>query len=454
MLKSLIMGSSVIVLAFGCTISAFGEDATTTAAPVKETKAERDARMEWFRDAKFGMFIHWGVYSVPAGEWKGDKNHAEWFLETTHIPVSQYEKYRDEFNPVKFDAKKWVAAAKDAGMKYLVITSKHHDGFAMFDTKLTDWGIMSTPWKHDPLKDLAEECKKAGIRFCVYHSIMDWYHPGYAPRRAWNDVAKGKTDMDRYTKFMKGQIKELVENYDPGILWFDGEWEKTWTHERGKDLYAYCRGLKPDVIVNNRVGKNRQGMAGLSKGDEIVGDYGTPEQEIPAGGLPGVDWESCMTMNKHWGYNKNDHNWKSSATMIHMLIDIASKGGNYLLNVGPTAEGLIPGPSIERLQEIGKWMKQNGESIYGTTACPFPKAPTWGRITQKPGKLYLHVFEWPKDGRLTVQKPEGKVTKAYLLADADQAPLKVTESPTSVEVALPEKAPDPVASVVVLELAK
>jgi alpha-L-fucosidase len=305
------------------------------------------------------------------------------------------------------------------------------------------------------MKDLAAACKEAGIKLCFYHSIMDWHHPDYMGRRPWNNVGTkdSKPDMDKYVAYMKGQLKELLTNYGPiGILWFDGEWESAWTQERGKDLYAYVRSLQPDIIVNNRVGKNRDDMRGLSKGNDIVGDYGTPEQQIPANGLPGVDWESCMTMNDHWGYNKNDQKWKSSKEIIRMLVDVASKGGNYLLNVGPTSEGLIPAASVERLAEVGKWTKVNGESIYGTTANPFAKSPAWGRVTQKSGKLYLHVFDWPNDGKLAVPGLKAKVTKAYLLADSTRAALTTESKGDGVEVTLPGQAPDPVASVVVLEI--
>ncbi len=427
------------------------------ASPQQETKEQRDARMAWFRDARFGMFIHWGLYSEPAGEWNGEQSekNAEWLMEYKKIPMSDYVKLRDRFNPVKFDAKQWVAMAKNAGVKYIVLTSKHHDGFSMFDSKLSDWDIMATPFRRDPTKELAEACKEAGITFCVYHSIMDWYHPDYAPRREWNDVAQGEPNMDRYVEnFLKGQLKELATNYGPlGILWFDGEWEDTWTHERGKDLYNYVRSLQPDIIINNRVGKNRQGMQGMSKGPEIIGDYGTPEQQIPPNGFPGVDWETCMTMNDTWGYNKGDDHWKPASEMIRMLIDCASKGGNMLLNVGPTAEGVIPEPSVERLAAIGKWMQVNSESIYGTTASPFPKALPWGRVTQKPGKLYLHVFDWPKDGKLTLPAQSGKkAASAYLLADPEHKPLAVCTNDKGVEVSLPAEAPDPVASVIVLNV--
>ena len=399
--------------------------------------------MKWFRDARFGMFIHWGIYSVPAGEWNGNKNYAEWFLEETHMPVSQYEKFAQQFNPVKFDAKEWVRIAKDAGMKYIVITSKHHDGFDMFPSKLGDWGIKSTPFHRDPLKELAEACKEQGIRLCFYYSIMDWHHPDWGKRRPWNDKATGKPDMDRYTAYLKGQLKELLTNYGPiGILWFDGQWDDAWTKERGDDLYQYVRSLQPNIIVNNRVGK----------GD--VGDYGTPEQTIPptANSEP---WESCMTMNDHWGYNKNDQHWKSAATIIHNLVDCASKGGNYLLNVGPTSEGLIPQPSVERLAEVGKWMKVNGEAIYATSASPF-KPFAWGRATKKmqgdDTTLYLHVFNWPANGELLLPGLPNQVKAAYMLADTVKKPLMTKSADNGLSISLPAAAPDLICSVVVLEL--
>jgi len=437
----------IALLAVACAVPA----GRLSAAASSETPEQRAARMKWFAEARFGMFIHWGVYSVPAGEWKGKKNYGEWFMEETHMPVSQYEKFAAKFNPVKFDAKQWVAIAKGAGVKYIVITSKHHDGFGMFPSQETDWCIKSTPFGRDPLKELSTACREAGIKFCLYYSIMDWHHPDWGTRRAWNDKATGKPDMDRYTAYMKRQLKELVTNYGPlGILWFDGEWESPWTSERGEDLYAYCRSLQPDIIVNNRVGKARAGMAGMDKGHGL-GDYGTPEQNVPANGFgPGVYWESCMTMNNHWGYNKNDNNWKSTAQLIHILVDCSSKGGNYLLNVGPTSEGLIPGPSVERLKAIGQWTKVNGDSIYGTTASTIGQ-PQWGRSTTKGDTIYLHVFTWPKDGKLTVEKLDKPVKKAWLLSDADKAPLTVKADGGKLVIDVPAAAPDKIDTVIVLE---
>jgi alpha-L-fucosidase len=389
---------------------------------LSETKAQKDQRMKWWKDARFGLFIHWGLYSVPAGEWKGQTNHAEWIRTTAQIPLNEYEKFVPQFNPVKFNATEWVHLAKQAGMKYIVITSKHHDGFCMFDSKQTDFDIISTPFHRDVMKELSEACKKEGIKLCFYHSIMDWHHPDYLPRREWEkDRPTTGANLSRYISYMKKELKELVNNYGKiGVLWFDGEWENTWTHEKGKDLYQYVRSLQPSILINNRVDVGREGLVGLNKEGEFVGDFGTPEQEIPATGVPGVDWESCMTMNNNWGYNSHDNNWKSSEDLVQKLIDIASKGGNFLLNIGPTAEGVFPQPSIDRLKDIGSWIKINGESIYGTEASPF-KNLSWGRCTQKiiPGgtRLYFHVFDWPADGKLVVPGLGSQLTICYALVN-------------------------------------
>jgi alpha-L-fucosidase len=439
-------------------LSAIGFVSGAAAQPdfTQESPAQKDARMAWFREARFGMFIHWGVYAVPAGEWQGKTNYGEWFLEQTKMPVSQYEKFADQFNPVQFNARDWVRLAKDAGMKYIVITSKHHDGFCLWDSALTDWDIGRTPFKRDPLKELADACREAGLRLCFYYSIMDWHHPDWGTRRKHHDLAPPTPpDMDRYVAYMKGQLKELITRYGPlGILWFDGEWESPWTHERGVDLYNYVRSLQPDIIINNRVGKGRAGMSGMDKG-KGVGDYGTPEQEIPATGFgPGVYWESCMTMNNHWGYNRHDHNWKSATTLIRNLIDCASKGGNYLLNIGPTAEGTFPQACIDRLAEIGRWMKANSEAIYGTAASPFDKLD-WGRCTQKRladgnTRLYLHVFDWPKTGRLVISGLANKPLKASLLAEG--RPVNFTAEENRVVVDVAGITPNPHATVLALDI--
>ena len=426
---------------------------------LNESREARDQRMSWWRNARFGMFIHWGLYAVPAGEYKGkrSKDTGEWIQSWANIPREEYEQFTTQFNPVKFDAADWVLAAKDAGMQYLVITSKHHDGFSLFDSKVSNYDIVdSTPFKKDPMADLSLECRRQGIHFCFYYSIMDWHHPSQyvdAPgksRTAGNGQNKILPDQRAaYIEYMKTQLKELVTQYDPDVLWFDGEWTDWWTEQDGKDLYNYVRSLKPSIIVNNRVGKGRQGMQGLNKGPGYAGDFGTPEQEIPATGLSGVDWESCMTMNDTWGFVSHDENWKSTQTLIRNLVDIASKGGNYLLNVGPTAQGVIPEASVTRLREIGRWMKVNGEAIYGTGPSPF-KSLGWGRATQKGNRLYLVVFSWP-DGRLNVPPLKNKVQRAYLLADPGKN-LKVDQRTGSIAIELPGAAPDPIASVLALEL--
>jgi len=436
----------------------------TNPASFVESKAERDQRMKWWRAARFGMFIHWGLYAVPAGEYKGQRSEriGEWIMEWANIPRADYEKFADRFNPVKFNAAEWVGLAKAAGMKYIVITSKHHDGFSMFNSDVSNYDIVdSTPYRQDPIAALAREAKKQGLKFCFYYSILDWHYPAVYVDAPGKDPTAGNrtTKMrpggkDEYVKYMKAQLRELITKYDPAVLWFDGEWQDWWTEEDGQDLYKYVRSLKPSIIINNRVGKGRQGMQGMNKTDrEYSGDFGTPEQQVPANGLPGVDWESCMTMNTTWGYKFYDDQWKSTQTIVRNLIDIASKGGNYLLNVGPTAEGVIPQPSVERLREVGRWMKQNGEAIYGTTASPFATQLSFGRATSKAGRVYLHMFDWPKDGKLLVPLAGVEVRRVYLLASPkDRLQFKSGEEWLTLQ--LPAQAPDPIASVVVIETGK
>jgi alpha-L-fucosidase len=417
----------------------------------------RDQRMEWWRGARFGLFIHWGLYSIPAGEWKDQTDHAEWIRTSALIPSEEYDKFVQQFNPVKFNAEEWVKAAKDAGMKYIILTSKHHDGFCLFDSKYTDFDIMSTPFKRDILKELADACRKNDMKIGWYHSIMDWHNPDYLPRREWETSRPfDSTSFDRYFDYLEKQVKEIVTNYgDISVLWFDGEWENTWSHEYALKLYNYIREIDPDIIINNRIDVFREGMDGMSTNSEALGDFGTPEQEIPEEGLPGKDWESCMTMNDHWGYNKSDNNWKSARELIRNLVDIASKGGNYLLNIGPTSEGIFPQPSLDRLKLIGTWMKVNGASIYGTQAGPF-KRSGWGKCTQKQTatgtRLYLHVFDWPKNGKLLVPGLLNEPTKAFLLSDTKESSLAIGKRNGSIEISLPLLVPDSNNSVVVLDI--
>jgi len=396
-------------------------------------------KMDWWKEAKFGLFIHWGVYSVPAGVYDGKDiaGIGEWIMNRGKIPTARYQAYAKEFNPVKYDPEAWVKMAKDAGMKYLVITSKHHDGFTLFETKASKWNIVeATPYGKDLLKPLADACHKNGIRLGFYYSqAQDWNNPGGAASGGhWDKAQDGSMD-DYIDKVAVPQVKEILSNYGQvDILWWDTPTDMT--KERAEKFLPILAKY-PNLITNNRLGGGYNG------------DTETPEQFVPATGFPGRNWETCMTMNDTWGYKSKDNNWKPAKEIIQTLVDIVSKGGNYLLNVGPTSEGLIPQPSIERLAEVGKWMKTNGEAIYGTTASPFSYLP-WGRCTQKGNKLYLHVFDWPKDGKISLPVLN-KISRAYLLSDPKKT-LKTEKSKTKNTITLSGNAPDKIASVVVVEL--
>ena len=379
------------------------ESSTNEPVPVdylKESKADFDQRMQWWRDAKFGMFIHWGPYAVLAGEYNGKKTQglAEWIMNNDRIPIEEYESYVKQFKPTEYDADQWMALAKKAGMKYVVITSKHHDGFGLWDSKVSSYDIVDFCGQNDALKALSEACKKHGVKLGFYHSIMDWHHPQaqaiHEPQYwSFKKEMSVNPEFESYLEnYMKPQLKELITEYDPAILWFDGEWVDDFTHEQGLELYQYVRELKPGILINNRVDKGRQGMMGMTKEGDFAGDFGTPEQEI-FDGISVYDWESCMTINDTWGYSKLDENWKSTAQLIHNLIDITAKGGNYLLNVGPTAKGLIPEVSIERLEQMGDWMAVNSEAIYNTERLNQYRQADSIRYTRKKGTDIYYAFK-------------------------------------------------------------
>jgi alpha-L-fucosidase len=417
--------------------------ASAAHAQQPESKADRDKRMGWWRDDTFGMFIHWGAYSVLAGEYKGQevKDIGEWIMERFKIPIPEYEQYVKQFNPQQFNAKEWVRVAKGAGVKYIVITSKHHDGFCLWDSKVSEYDIMDfAPYKKDILKELSVACKEAGIKFCLYYSIMDWHHPDanakqFQPRPTLNP------DWGSYREnYLKPQLAELIKNYDPAVLWFDGEWVAEWTEPQGKQLYAFLRGLKPDLIINNRVGKGRKGMNGMNAYEDAAGDFGTPEQEIIEG-TSEYDWESCMTMNDTWGFKKNDHNWKSATTLIHNLIDIAAKGGNYLLNIGPKADGTIPPESVERLAEMGKWLKINGEAIYTTNSLKKYKQGDSLRFTAgKDGKV-IYAIVLKRAGQININNMTATKSTTITMLGIEKPLTWKQEKDGSILVNLPPKLP-------------
>ncbi|TJZ57016.1 alpha-L-fucosidase [Streptomyces piniterrae] len=396
----------------GALLLAVGGPATAAKAPARSAAGPgtnhatddpfTSERTSWWRQDRFGMFIHFGAYSNLEGEYTAPDGtvcrNAEWIKRECRIPDDAYEKQAAAFDPADFDAEAIVRAAEDAGQRYIVITSKHHDGYAMWPTKQNEWNLRdhsSFDKRRDILAELKRAADAAGINLGFYYSIWDWHDPDFAD----------PSTFPRYKKRMYGQLKELVDNYDPALLWFDGEWDadnptNNWSRRDGAELQAYLHELNPGLVVNNRVGKR----------EVVDGDFGTPEQEIPAEPVDGQLWESCMTLNDHWGYARYDTNWKSSATVVRNLLDVASRGGNYLLNVGPDKRGRVPQPSVDRLREAGEWLGAHGRggAVYGAGHTGLVADPSWGAVSRRGDDLYASVTSWPEAGRplhLTARAP-------------------------------------------------
>ncbi|NUP98365.1 MAG: alpha-L-fucosidase [Armatimonadetes bacterium] len=407
--------------------------------------AAQDPRLTWWRESRFGMFIHWGLYAVPAGFWKGQEcdTIGEWIMHRFKIPIAEYQRLAEQFNPVRFNAAEWVAVAREAGQRYLVITAKHHDGFCLFRSRHTAYNVVdATPFGRDICAELADECQRQGIKLGFYYSqTQDWHHPGGAGN-SW-DYDEESKDFDGYLDtLVKPQLEELLTGYGPiGLIWFDTPLRIT--AEQSSRLLDHCRHLSPETLISGRLGND-------------LGDYASAGDNAILAGRVDMDWETPATINRTWGFKRQDHQWKPAEELLHKLIDIGSKGGNYLLNVGPTAEGLIPQPSIDRLQAMGAWLRVNGAALYGTVAGPLQDLG-WARTTFKagrdgaPDRLFLHVLYWPNDGLLRLPPPPAPISRAYLLADPSEALLPVAATGEELLIHGPSETPDPSATVVVLE---
>lgn len=448
--------------------------ATQTIFAQSDTKAiPQDTKMEWWRDARFGMFIHFGVYAQFGGFYQGHPqkvNNGEWLMNRMKVPVQEYKDTAKYFNPKKFDANEWVRMAKNAGMKYIVITAKHHDGFALFKTNASKWNIVEhSAYGKDMIKPLADACKKQGLRFGIYYSQdQDWVNPGGATgprpmkqgwanpdsaridayvkahRGSWDPAQQTKTFDEYFNEVSFPQMKELMTNYGTiSVIFWDTP--NLMKPEQAEQMMKMVKQYNPDVITNDRLIRKPQ-----------YGDYKTPEKKIPSlAELDGKDWETNMTMNDTWGYRTDDHKWKSTAVLLHQLIDIASKGGNFLLNIGPKPDGTFPQESVDRLKEMGEWTKKYGVAVYGSHANPVGDVD-WGRITAKDDKkgttLYLSVFNWPDNGKLKLAGLTNKALTAQLLGDFAKLTLTQSEDGSLEINGLPKNAPDKIASVIAVKL--
>lgn len=427
------------VAAGGLAVAGAGRVAAGAAGAASRPAVPLRADLSWWRQARFGMFVHWGPVSLRGTEigWSRARE----------VRVEEYDALFRRFDPSLFDARAWARLAKDAGMGYLVLTTKHHDGFCLWPSALTDYDIAATPFRRDVVRELADACRAEGIVFCAYHSICDWRHPDYPLGSPGGKTRKPAPEMDRYTAYLKGQLAELLQSYGPlGVLWFDGEWEEPWTEERGEDLYRYCRSLQPSLIVNNRVAKGRQDMAGTTADGAFGGDYDTPEQRV---GRFQADrpWESCITICEQWAW-KPDDAMKTLDECVRTLVTCAGGDGNLLLNVGPMPTGEIEARQAGRLREIGAWLKANGEAVYGTRGGPFVPGE-WGVSTHRERSVYVHVLRWPAEAAVVLPALERRVVGASVLGGGAA---RVTQSAAATEIRVAPAYRRPIDTVVRLEL--
>lgn len=401
---------------------------------IKTSKAVLDD----FMDQRFGMFIHWGPVALRGTEIGWSRG--------TNVPVNDYDNLYKEFNPMLFNAESWVKTAKDAGMKYLTITAKHHDGFCLWPTKFSEYNIMNSPYKKDIVGELAKACKKYGIKFCVYFTVLDWHDTNYPVNLPDGKVTNTNADMNKFVSTMKNQLQEIVTKYQPYMLWFDGNWESPWKNEYGVDIYTFLKKLDPKVIINNRLGAG-QGADHPNLTPQTIGDYATPEQKIGELNM-NHPWETCMTICNQWAWKPNDK-LKTLKECIQTIAKTSGGNGNLLFNVGPMLDGRIEQRQINRLKEMGDWLKVYGESIYGTKGGPFKPNEIYA-ATRKGNKLYIHVFERKSAELILPALKDVKVTKAYLLKGS-----KINhqqDANGAIMIQLPEQLPNQDDSVIVLEL--
>ncbi|MGE5325895.1 MAG: alpha-L-fucosidase [Deltaproteobacteria bacterium] len=431
-MKRIILSAFIFILAVGPRAYSQSENLPTNETP----------QQIWFQDAKFGMFIHWGVYSVL-----GD---GEWVMNQRKMTVAEYEKLPPQFNPTKFDAAAWVALAKSAGMKYITITSKHHDGFAMFATKQSDWNIMDhTPYKKDPLKMLADECHKQGIKLFFYYSQLDWHNPDYFPLGRTGSTAGRPEggDWNKYLDYMDAQLTELLTLYGPiGGIWFDGWWDKPKADWKLQRTYALIHRLQPQAMVGSNHHQAPNPGEDFQMFEKDLPGHSTQSfnKESVVGALP---LETAETINNAWGYNKNDDHYKSVKQLIQYLVRAAGYNSNFLLNIGPRPDGTIQPEFVERLHAMGEWLQKNGESIYGTRGGPIAPRP-WGVTTQKDNKIYVHILDW-QDPALLLPKLDAKIASAYMLGSKEAVEFIPADYGTVLK--LPPSARDPIDDIVVLE---